>query len=56
MVKIAPFLAELRGDLPQPEALPVTLVVEEAEDLRQILLDVLTKFRGAGRIIGPMSL
>ncbi|WP_296709961.1 tetraacyldisaccharide 4'-kinase [Rhodoblastus sp.] len=56
MVKISPFLAALRADLPEPEALPVTLVVDEAEDLRQLLLDVLTKFRGAGRIAGPMSL
>jgi tetraacyldisaccharide 4'-kinase len=56
MVKISPFLAALRADLPAPEPLPVTLVVEEAEDLRQLLLDVLTKFRGAGRIVGPMNL
>ena len=56
MVKIAPFLTALRADLPQPEALPVVLVVDEADDLRQMLLDVLTKFRGAGRISGQVNL
>ena len=50
MVKLAPFMAALRRDLPQPEALPVGLVVEEGEDLRQLLLDVVAGFRGAGRL------
>ncbi|HUO53798.1 MAG TPA: tetraacyldisaccharide 4'-kinase [Rhodoblastus sp.] len=56
MVKLAPFQAALRQDLPQPEALPVCLVVEEAEDLRQLLLDVLSNFRGAGRRSGELKL
>jgi tetraacyldisaccharide 4'-kinase len=56
LVKLAPFLSELRQDLPRPEALPVGLVVDEAEDLRQLLIDVVTKFRGAGRISGQLNL
>ncbi|WP_298428733.1 tetraacyldisaccharide 4'-kinase [Rhodoblastus sp.] len=56
MVKLAPFLPALRQDLPQPEALPVTLVVDEADDLRQMLLDVVARFRGAGRLSGEMKI
>jgi tetraacyldisaccharide-1-P 4'-kinase len=50
MVKLSPFMAALRKDLPQPEALPVGLVVEEGDELRQLLLDVVAGFRGAGRL------
>jgi tetraacyldisaccharide 4'-kinase len=56
MVKIAPFQSALRADLPLPEPLPVVLVVEEADDLRQILLDVVAKFRGTGRMSGHINL
>ncbi|MCW2317760.1 tetraacyldisaccharide 4'-kinase [Rhodoblastus acidophilus] len=45
MVKIAPFMQGLWQDLPQPEALPVTLVVEEAEALRALVLDAVSRAR-----------
>ncbi|MBB4196715.1 tetraacyldisaccharide 4'-kinase [Rhodoblastus sphagnicola] len=45
MVKIAPFLPGLWQDLPLPESLPVALVVEEADALRKLLLDALSRAR-----------
>lgn len=49
MVKIAPFLEALRADLPAPQTLPVSLVVEEAEDLRALIFATLARARRDGR-------
>jgi tetraacyldisaccharide 4'-kinase len=46
MVKIAPLLSGLWQNLPQPEPLPVTLVVEEAEELQRLLRDAIAMARG----------
>ncbi|MCW2275476.1 tetraacyldisaccharide 4'-kinase [Rhodoblastus acidophilus] len=45
MVKIAPLLPGVWQDLPQPEALPVALVVEEADALRKLMLDAVVRAR-----------
>ena len=45
MVKIAPLLPGLWQNLPQPEPLPVTLVVEEADQLRKLLIEALSRAR-----------
>jgi tetraacyldisaccharide 4'-kinase len=55
MVKIAPLLPGLRSDLPMPEALPVTLVVEEAEDLKSLILDAMASSRAAGQRSGQVE-
>jgi tetraacyldisaccharide 4'-kinase len=47
MVKIAPLLPGLWQNLPQPEPLPVTLVVEDPDELRQLLLDSLARARSS---------
>jgi tetraacyldisaccharide 4'-kinase len=52
MVKIAAFLPSLWQNLPQPEPLPVTLVVEEAEALQKLLAEALTLSRATGRAAG----
>jgi tetraacyldisaccharide 4'-kinase len=49
MVKIAPYLPALWPNLPQPEPLPVALVVEEADLLRRLVLDALSCAR-SGRL------
>lgn len=56
MVKLTPFLPALRPKLPQPEPLPVCLVVEEAAQLQQLLLDSLAKVRAAGRFSGQVDI
>ncbi len=48
MVKIAPLLPSLWQNLPQPEALPVTLVVDEAEALQKLLFEAVAAARGGG--------
>lgn len=55
MVKIAPFLSALRPDLPQPEALPVVLVVEEAADLKSLILDAMARSRASGQRSGQVE-
>jgi tetraacyldisaccharide 4'-kinase len=49
LVKIAPYLDLLRKDLPRPEALPVSLVVEKVEDLQRLLQAAAARARGAYR-------
>ena len=56
MVKVAPFQDRLWRNLPQPEALPVVLVVEEAAELKQMIQDALTKSRADGHRSGRWSL
>ncbi len=56
MVKLTTFLPLLRPKLPQPEPLPVCLVVEEAAQLQQLLLDCLAKGRAAGRFSGQVGI
>jgi tetraacyldisaccharide 4'-kinase len=55
MVKLSTFLSLLRPNLPQPETLPVVLVVEEAETLRQLVLSALARRRAAGRFAGQLD-
>jgi tetraacyldisaccharide 4'-kinase len=56
LVKISAFEDRLWRDLPQPEALPVVLVVEEATELKQLLHDALVKFRAAGHKSGQVDI
>jgi tetraacyldisaccharide 4'-kinase len=56
MVKIASFLPLLRPKLPQPEPLPVCLVVEEGRQLQQLLLDAVASFRATGRYSGQVDI
>ena len=56
MVKVAPFQDRLWRNLPQPEALPVVLVVEEAAELKQMIQDALIKSRADGHRSGPLEL
>jgi tetraacyldisaccharide 4'-kinase len=48
MVKIARFHDNLWRNLPRPEALPVTLVVEDAEELKKLIFDAMATARAAG--------
>jgi tetraacyldisaccharide 4'-kinase len=56
MVKITSFLPLLRPKLPQPEALPVVLVVDEAEELQRLVRDALANCRAAGRFSGQVDI
>ena len=56
LVKISGFEDRLWRDLPQPEALPVVLVVEEAAELKRLLHETLVKFRAAGHRSGQVDI
>jgi len=56
LVKLTPFLGRLHPKLPTPEALPVCLVVDEAEELQKLLSKVLSNFRAAGRHAGQIDI
>ncbi|MGO9389686.1 tetraacyldisaccharide 4'-kinase [Rhodoblastus sp.] len=56
MVKLSAYLHLLRPKLPLPEALPVCLVVDEAEPLRQMVLHALANSREAGRFTGQVDI
>jgi tetraacyldisaccharide 4'-kinase len=58
MVKITSFLPLLRPKLPQPEALPVGLVlpVEDAEELLRLMRDAVAHCRAAGRFSGQVDI
>jgi tetraacyldisaccharide 4'-kinase len=56
MVKLSAYLPLLRPKLPLPEALPVCLVVDEAEALRQLVMSALAKCRAAGRFTGQVDI
>jgi tetraacyldisaccharide 4'-kinase len=56
MVKVAPFQDRLWRNLPQPEPLPVVLVVEEAAELKQMIQDALIKSRADGYRSGQVEL
>jgi tetraacyldisaccharide 4'-kinase len=45
MVKIAPLLRGPGHNLAQPEPLPISLVVEEADELRKLMLEALSRAR-----------
>jgi tetraacyldisaccharide 4'-kinase len=56
MIKVTPFQDRLWRNLPQPEALPVLLVVEEADELQRLIRDALVRSRALGRRSGQVGI